>query len=74
MAYSATELRKDIYKVLDRILETGEVVEVERNGRLIRIVPVVTAPPLQRIRVIDDLIAGDPAALEHIDWSGEWNP
>lgn len=74
MPYSATELRKQIYKVLDHVLETGEAVEVERNGQLIRITRVSSTPPVERIRQIDDLIVGDPATLEHIDWSNEWKP
>jgi antitoxin (DNA-binding transcriptional repressor) of toxin-antitoxin stability system len=74
MAYSATDLRRDIYRILDRVLETGHAVEVERNGRILRIVPADRLPPTQRLRVIPDLIVGDPAGLEHIDWSAEWKP
>jgi hypothetical protein len=72
MAYSATDLRKDIYKILDRVLETGVAAEIERNGRRLRIVPVEATPPLERLRPIPGLIVGDPALLEHVDWSGEW--
>ena len=74
MPYTATDLRKDIYKILDRILEDGVPVEVERNGRLLRIQPVETQSPVSRLKPMADLITGDPAALEHIDWSGEWKP
>ena len=74
MRYRATDLRKDIYKILDRVLETGVAVEVERNGRLLRIVAVDSKPPVERLRPMPGLIVGDPALLEHIDWSGEWQP
>jgi hypothetical protein len=74
VAYKATDLRKDIYKILDRILATGKPVEIERKGRILRIVPVESVPAVQRVRQIEDLIVGDPAGLEHLDWSGEWNP
>ncbi|MBW2735807.1 MAG: type II toxin-antitoxin system Phd/YefM family antitoxin [Deltaproteobacteria bacterium] len=74
MAYSATDLRKDIYKVLDRILETGEPIEVERKGRLLRITPITRTSVMERLRVMDELIVGDPATLEHVDWSSEWKP
>jgi antitoxin (DNA-binding transcriptional repressor) of toxin-antitoxin stability system len=74
MPYNATDLRREIYRILDRILETGEPVDVERNGRLLRIIPVERPPLLTRLRPIPDLIAGDPASLEHLDWSHEWKP
>jgi hypothetical protein len=74
MPYNATDLRKDIYKILDQVLETGRAVEVERNGKLLRIVPADAATATQRLRPLSDLIVGDPAALEHIDWSSEWRP
>ena len=72
--YRATDLRKDIYKILDRVLESGVPVEVERNGKLLRIVPIDAKPPIERLRPIPDLIVGDPALLEHVDWSSEWQP
>jgi hypothetical protein len=36
---TATELRKDIYRVLDDVLETGEPQEVTRGPRTLMIVP-----------------------------------
>jgi prevent-host-death family protein len=74
MPYRATDLRKDIYKLLDRVLETGVPIEIERNGKLLRIVPVEAKPLLERLRPMPGLIVGDPALLEHVDWSGEWQP
>jgi hypothetical protein len=74
MPYSATDLRKDIYRILDEVLKTGRAVEVERKGKLLRIVPVDPVAPSERLRPMRDLVVGDPAALEHIDWSAEWKP
>ena len=74
MPYTATDLRKNIYKILDRVLEEGVPIEVERNGRLLRIQPVDIEPAVSRLKPMKDLIVGDPAALEHIDWSNEWSP
>lgn len=40
--YNVSALRADIYRVFDRALETGVAIEVERNGRVLRIVPEAT--------------------------------
>ena len=74
MPYRATDLRKDIYRILDRVLETGVPIEVERNGKLLRIVAIDPKPPIERLRPIPGLIVGDPSLLEHVDWSREWQP
>lgn len=74
MVYTATDLRRNIYKILDRILATGEAAELERNGQRLRIVPVIDTPVVDRLRPIEGLIVGDPADLEHIDWSDTWKP
>ena len=74
MALSATDLRKDIYKILNRVLLTGQAVEVERRGKILRIVLADNVAPLDRLRPIPGLILDDPGALEHIDWSAEWKP
>ena len=63
MIYKATDLRRDIYKVLDGVLKTGQAVEIERHGKRLKIVPVDSPPPVERLRPIPDLIVGDPATL-----------
>lgn len=72
--YSISRLRADLYRVVDRVLETGEPVEVERNGRLVRIVPAESASRLAALRPHPDYLSGDPESLVHMDWSGEWKP
>jgi hypothetical protein len=46
---TATALRADLYRLLDAVLETGEPLEVERHGRILR---VVADAPRRRL---DDL-------------------
>lgn len=75
MGMTASRLRDNIYNILDSVLETGEPVEIERKGRILRI--VADAPlGLKRSRITTrpGLINGDPADLVDIDWSKEWNP
>jgi len=73
MPITASQLRADVYNLLDRAISTGEPIEVERNGVIVRLVPP------RRVDVIDRLprrnaIVGDPEAVVHIDWSACWNP
>lgn len=36
---TATDLRKNVYRILDEVLETGIAQEVQRNGKKVLIVP-----------------------------------
>ena len=44
MKITASKLRENVYNILDHALETGVPVEVERKGRILKIVPEATAP------------------------------
>ncbi|HEU0167055.1 MAG TPA: type II toxin-antitoxin system Phd/YefM family antitoxin [Chloroflexota bacterium] len=74
MSVTASELRQNIYKLLDQVLETGVPLDIERNGRRLRVVPADARPKLQRLTAHPDAIAGDPDDLVHLDWSQEWRP
>ncbi len=74
MQVTATELRRNIYQLLDEVLETGAPLEVARRGKLLRVVPVEPAPRLERLPKRPGAIRGDPDDLVHLDWSGEWHP
>lgn len=76
MATSASQLRQDIYNLLDRVLETGEPLEVERKGRTLRIVAEPRVDWFHRVATDPTYIAGDPEDLvsthEHWEWEPEW--
>jgi hypothetical protein len=72
---SATELRKDIYRVLDEVLETGIPQEVRRGQKRLMIV-AADGPQRPRLR-LDALprrqaIACTPDDLIATTWEGEW--
>lgn len=73
MTLTASKLRQDIYRILDQVLETGIPIEIERQGKILMIVPVEPKQKLERLE-IRDCIQGDPEELVHIDWSSEWKP
>ena len=70
---SATQLRTDIYQVLDQVLETGVPVIVQRAGRLLKILPVREGEA-KPVIVKRDVLHGDPEDLVHMNWSGSWEP
>lgn len=74
MPISLTELRANLYKMFDRILETGEPIEISRNGHLFRISVVPPRSKLDNLVDRPDLIVGDPNDLVSVDWSTEWKP
>lgn len=70
--YSISALRADLYRLLDRVLATGEPLEVERRGERLRIVPARREGRLDRLRPAEGYLTGDPESIVHLDWSSEW--
>jgi hypothetical protein len=73
MTVRASALRENIYRILDEILETGVPIDIERKGKLLRIVAVEPKSKFANLKP-RDLIVGDPEDLVHLDWSEEWRP
>jgi hypothetical protein len=74
MAITASKLRANIYRILDEVLETGQPLEVQRNGKTLVIAPKEEQSIWDRLPRREGFIVGDPDELIHIDWSSEWNP
>jgi prevent-host-death family protein len=70
---SLTKMRSDLYKIMDRVLDTGVPVEIERRGRKIRIIPVPPKSKLDNLVKRPGTIIGDPEEIVHLDWSDEWS-
>ncbi|NBB90822.1 MAG: type II toxin-antitoxin system prevent-host-death family antitoxin [Spirochaetes bacterium] len=68
MKVTATELRQNLYRILDTVLETGEPVEVARKGGTVRIVPDKKTTIWDRLEA-HDVITGD---IED-SWDGIWD-
>jgi hypothetical protein len=72
---TASQLRQNIYRILDEVIETGRPVEIERKGKVLRI-----ETERQEKSIFETLtphpgsIVGDSEDLVHIDWSQEWKP
>lgn len=69
-----SQLRQDIYRLIDRVLDTGEPLEIERKGRRLLLMPEEPAADrLAAIHTNPGVIVGEPEELVSLDWSGEWD-
>ncbi len=69
-----TALRKNLYRILDEIIESGSPLDITRKGHKLRIVPVNKQSGLHRLEAHPGTISGDPEDLVHMDWSDHWEP
>jgi len=68
-----TQLRTNIYNLLDEILKTGLPLEIKKGDKKLRIVPVDEVDKLKNLVARPDAIQGDPDDLIEIDWMDEVN-
>lgn len=71
--FSPTQLRANLYRILDRAIESGETVEVERKGRRVRIIAEQDGK-LDLLKPHPGYLKGVAEDIVHMDWSGEWRP
>ena len=71
MAITASALRNNVYRLLDRVAEGGGPLTIKRRGRLLKIICTDRPTKLSQLSR-HDCIKGDPDDLVHIDWSKEW--
>ncbi|PKL76092.1 MAG: type II toxin-antitoxin system prevent-host-death family antitoxin [Candidatus Melainabacteria bacterium HGW-Melainabacteria-1] len=69
--FTPTELRSNVYRILDEILSSGVPVEIEKNGRRLRIIPVEAVDRLERLPRRPNVILGDPLELADLHWEQE---
>lgn len=72
MKVTASQLRQNVYSILDETLETGVPVEIVRKGRVLRIVPDQKPSKLARLKK-RACIVGDPDSIVHMNWLKEWS-
>lgn len=70
---SPTQLRKELYRLLDDILESGEGIEVPRGAGSVVLLPQRGPGKLASLKR-RDTIAGDPHELDSVSWEGLWQP
>lgn len=74
MTVTASQLRQNVYQLLDRVLETGIPLEIERKGKILEIVPRRRRSKLDNLKPRSGYLLSDPEELVHLDWSDQWRP
>lgn len=65
---TATELRGNIFNLLDEVLESGVPLEIEKNGRKLRITSIEKVDKLANLVHRPNFIKGDPEELVEMEW------
>jgi len=68
-----TELSNNIELLLDEVLETGIPLEINKNGKLLKIVPIEKKDKLKSLTFKPDVIQGNPDDLVNISWEQQVN-
>ncbi|MEJ2711163.1 MAG: type II toxin-antitoxin system Phd/YefM family antitoxin [Anaerolineales bacterium] len=66
-----TQLRANIYNLLDEVLETGLPLEIKKGDKRLRIIPVDKVDKLKNLISRPEVIQGDPDDLVEINWVDE---
>ena len=75
MPIRPSTLHADIYDLIDRVIATGEPLEIECRGVTVRLEPQrPTRSWLQDLPRRDEVVTGDPDDLPEVDLSGGWSP
>ncbi|MBR8828188.1 MAG: type II toxin-antitoxin system Phd/YefM family antitoxin [Gomphosphaeria aponina SAG 52.96 = DSM 107014] len=67
------ELINNMDKLLDEVLKTGIPLEIDKNGKFFKIVPVEKKDKLKNLTFKPDVIQGNPDDLVNISWEQEVN-
>lgn len=68
-----TQLRANIYNLLDEVLQTGLPLEIKKGDKKLRIIPVDKVDKLKNLVSRPEAIQGDPDELVEINWMDEVN-
>jgi hypothetical protein len=56
------------------VLKTGVPAEIQRKGKMLKIVPVEPEDKLKNLEPHPEYLIVDPKSIVHLDWSKEWRP
>ena len=68
-----TQLRKNIYNLLDEVLDTGIPIEIKKGDRKLRIIPEEKIDKFQKLLYRPEAINAKPEELIDLSWKEEIN-
>jgi prevent-host-death family protein len=71
MQITTTKLRQNIYKLLDQVIETGIPIEINRNGKTLKIIRIDKTSKLKNLKK-RNVLNCEPEEIISMDWSKEW--
>lgn len=71
MRVTASQLRQNIYRILDEVI-AGKPVEVLRKGKVLQILPEKRPSKLDRLKKRKGVFVGDSDEIIGMDWSKYW--
>jgi len=66
-----TELRANVYNLLDEVLQSGLPIEIKKGDLRLRIVPAEKVTKFVNLVSRPDVIVGDPEELVSLGWEDE---
>lgn len=76
MKITPTELRSNLYKLLDQVLETQQPIEIIRKGKTLRLSVIektTNSHKLAHLKPHPHTISGDPEDIINVDWQSFWH-
>lgn len=70
---NSTELRKNIYRILDQVIDSGIPVPIERKGKRLKIVLEEKTDKLMNLTKREGLNV-KPDEIIDLNWEQEWKP
>lgn len=67
-----SKFRQDVYNLLDRVIATGQPLEINRKGKILRVTLDKKVRKLSHLRK-RQVMTDDPESYVHLDWSKNWN-
>lgn len=72
MKLTLTQLRANLYNIVDEVIASGIPVEIERQGKKVKISLVEPRDKLSRLKRHKNVLNCKPEELVHSDWSTYW--
>lgn len=66
-----SELRHDLYNLLDKVIQTGEPIEIKRKNKVLKIIIEPSPSKLSNLKKRDVLNCA-PDDIIHNNWEKEW--